>query len=64
MEFLAKDPFRLRLAAANSLPLNGSRRLGGHVVDDAVDAAHLVDDAVGGAQNGGNPGFFVAETPS
>src|SRR3546814_3952799 len=27
------------------LPLDRPRRLGGHVVDDAVDAAHLVDEA-------------------
>src|SRR6266513_1020402 len=30
-----------------SLPLDGRGRLGGDVVGDAVDAAHLVDDAVG-----------------
>lgn len=28
-----------------SLPLNRSRRLARHVVDDAADTAHLVDDA-------------------
>ena len=30
------------------LPLDRPGRLGRHVVDDAVDAAHLVDDAGGG----------------
>ena len=29
-------------------PLDGAGGLGGHVVDDAVDAADLVDDARGG----------------
>src|SRR5207244_7665690 len=31
------------------LPLDCSRRLGCHIVDDAVDAFHLVDDAGGGS---------------
>src|SRR5262249_31769705 len=55
------DLYRLPLAACDSLwcpvlshptpqhsqsfPLDRPRRLRGHVVDDAVDAAHLVDDA-------------------
>ena len=30
---------------STSLPLNRAGRLGGDVVDHAVDAAHLVDDA-------------------
>ena len=30
-----------------SLPLNRCRRLGGDVIDDAVDAADFVDDAIG-----------------
>src|SRR5690606_24797406 len=32
-----------------SFPLDGARRLGGHVIDDAVDAFHLIDYARGGA---------------
>src|SRR5438067_1968896 len=32
-------------ATSRSFPLDGGRRLGRHVVGDAVDAAHLVDDA-------------------
>src|SRR5262245_48784719 len=33
----------------SSLPLDGARRLGGYVVDHAVDALDLVDDAGGRA---------------
>ena len=32
-----------------SLPFNGAGRLGGVIVGDAIDAAHLVDDAGGDA---------------
>ena len=35
------------LSGSHLLPLDGARRLGGDVVDDAVDALDFVDDAVG-----------------
>src|SRR5215472_10027759 len=39
--------WQLWQSIATSLPLNGSRRLRGHIVNYAIDAAHLVDDAIG-----------------
>src|SRR5689334_18684349 len=47
LKLVRQDQFDLATTwpGRGSLPFNRSGRLGGHVIDDAVDPTHFIDDA-------------------